>query len=113
MKQITWRDIYAALRKQGVDHKTALRFVCWLDKNRELWEAFEHCAMLGIHSGKRQGAKGVMEDVREHYKLENKNADFKCNNSYTAYLLRAFLVKHPEYHDRFETRELRGLKDAA
>lgn len=104
------KDIETAFLISGIDKPTIDIFINWLKENREVWKAFEAYALQAMSSGRQLGAKAICERVRWYCEIE-KGQDYKVNNNFTAYLARLFMIKHN--NEYFETRECKGLKEAA
>lgn len=100
----------------GIDVKTSLSFLKWHDANPVVWKLFEQKALALVKSGKKRwGAKAIMQVIR--YERAEKEGgqfdDYAVNNNYPAYYARVFALKHPQFKDFFEFREIKGLKEAA
>lgn len=100
-----------ALRIGGVPDSTISKFLKYHNENREVWRWFEVFARSAANSGKKLGAKAVMERVRWEVEI-NSGDEFKANNNFTAYYARVFAVKYPQFENYFETRAVRGLSQA-
>lgn len=98
------------LTSDGVDSDTIEKFIEWFDENQSTWQAFKTYSKQAIASGKKLGAKAVSERVRWYAEIESNN-EYKVNNNYVAYMARLFNAN--VRHEYFETRNIRGLKEAA
>jgi len=58
---------------------------------------------------KRYGAKSIVEVLRWHYALRNKNGEqWKINNNYASRLARLAMERAPELKGFFEVREMKS-----
>lgn len=80
---------------------------------RDVCELFEKLAFEVITTGRtRYSSDAILHRIRWHFQIERGDADFKCNNNWTAGLSRWFMAKHPKHSEFFETRERRkGVTD--
>jgi hypothetical protein len=101
--------VATALREDGVSDETIAKFLGYHRNNPEVWRWFEVFAKNAAESGKKLGAKAVMERVRWEVEICS-TGEFAINNNYTSYFARVFAAKHPQFKDYFETRAVRGLK---
>jgi hypothetical protein len=102
-----------SLIKEGVPFSTIRDFLDYWKKNPDVWRYFEAaCMELMLRGIKKYGAKSIVEKVRWDISIERKG-EFKINNDYTAYFIRAFLVKHPNAKEIFTTKKVHGLRKAA
>jgi hypothetical protein len=103
-------QIITELKSYGYDQENIERFLAYHELHKWAWKAFESAALKLIDSGKtRIGAKAIAEQLRAN-QPEPKYGTFKFNNNYTAMYARVFVIKHPRFRDRFEFREISGLK---
>jgi hypothetical protein len=96
------------LHLAGVPHQTIEGFVQNFMKCPDVWKAFERFALEAARKGKRIGAKAIMERVRWESEIES-DREFKCGNSWIAYYARMFEIKHPQFRDFFDKREIKGV----
>jgi hypothetical protein len=98
-----------SLIAQGVPADTVDVFLAHNEANPEIGLAFKKFAFEAIKKGKRIGAKAIMERVRWEAEVEG-GKDWKCNNNFTAYYARLFVICFPQYSDFFEFRRVTGLE---
>lgn len=84
------------------------RFRAWDAANPEVYRLFERFSLQAARSGRRIGAKAIVERMRWELRVETRGDDFKLNNSYVSRLARKFVERHPEHAELFELRELRA-----
>lgn len=98
--------------KLNIDSDTLTKFINYLEEHPQIWQQFEKFALKIIASGQtKSSAKLIMERIRWEEEIENKNAEFKISNNFTAYFARCFILKYPENKGFFEFRELQGLQN--
>lgn len=75
-------------------------------ENRDVWQYFEHFAMLLIRSGRQRcSAKLLVERVRWETMISG-GEPYKINNNFTSRYARKFARLYPEHRSFFRTREL-------
>lgn len=98
--------------KLNIDSETIAKFINYLEEHPQIWQQFEKFALKILASGQtKSSAKLIMERIRWEEEIENKNAEFKISNNFTAYFARCFILKYPEHKGFFEFRELQGLQN--
>ena len=105
---LTLECVMARLELDGVPRSTISKFKDYYCHNVEAWKLFERYSLEAIASGKRLGAKAVMERVRWEAEIIRQKT-CKINNSYTAYFARVFGYKYPRHQNYFEFRQINGL----
>ena len=79
----------------------------WFKDNDHIWKAFERQAILIARSGhKHYSARTIVEYLRHHSALQEKDGMWKINDHVTPYLSRRFMGQHPQYIGFFETRKM-------
>lgn len=107
---MTREEVMLEFSRQGVDSRTAEKFLNWLRRNPEVWRAFQIKALQAIKRGfKRFGSKAIFEAARFDAQIQRRET-FKVNNNYSAYCARLFELKYPQHKNFFEKRETRGLR---
>ncbi len=103
MTSIDWIN---ALQREGVDRETAERFLEWHLANREPWREFQQRAIrLCETTSGRVSAKWIVEAIRAETKLS-------ISNSITAYYVRVFEIKNPQFRGRFKKNSIKGLSSS-
>lgn len=81
-------------------------FRAWLPANVHVYAAFEREALRVIARGfKHYSSKTVIEFLRHHSALTERDSDWKLNNNHTPYLPRLFDRIHPDHVGLWEYRE--------
>ena len=81
-------------------------FAQWLTENFSIWEAFEREANNVWASGRRHySAYTVIEVLRHHTLLADKDAEFKINQRWTSSIARLYAFMYAERAELFEYRE--------
>lgn len=71
----------------------------------EVRQHFERLSLEVARRGySRYSSDAILHRIRWHYHIEKGDAEFKCNNNWTASLARWFMNIHPELGSFFETR---------
>jgi hypothetical protein len=85
-----------------------MNFEQWLKDNEHIWKAFENQALLIYQRGYRHySARTIIEFLRHHSALQEKDSIWKINDHITPFLARKFIAHHPHLNGFFE---LRGMK---
>jgi hypothetical protein len=75
---------------------------------QDVLDLYEKLADSILAAGfKRYSSDAILHRIRWHFKIEQRDAEFKCNDHWTASLARWWLDRHPEHPGFFETRERR------
>ena len=98
----------AEFRKLGIPEQTIEAFFESIAKSPRVWRHFERFALEAVQSGRKMGAKAVMERVRWETEIEQ-SQEFKVSNSWTAYYARLFAIKYPYYRDYFDFKQVQGV----
>lgn len=107
-------ELQAHLKSEGASDQTIKLFFQYHMENPRIWKNFERVALREIQAGKqRVGAKAIIEEMRKEHELEKRNGEFKINNTYAPYYARMFIVKYTIYANLIETRQIKGIKEAA
>lgn len=78
----------------------------WLDKNYSVWLAFEREAILAWNMGRRNyGANTIIEFLRHHTLITEKDSDFKICDMWTSSIARLFAMMHADKETLFAFRE--------
>lgn len=109
---LTLGHLYKSLIKAGSPPRRAHDFCQQHWEDPRIWKLFEKIALELIRSGAaRIGAKQIFEIMRQKAgqsfssKVTN---SWKCNNIYTPFYARMFVLKYPQFKDRFEFRKMGG-----
>lgn len=87
-------------------------FIEWIPENTHIYTAFQREAFRVLYKGfKHYSGRTILEVLRHHSALEEKDGQWKINNNHTPYLCRLFGLMHPQHADLFEYREVRKPKD--
>lgn len=93
-----------------VPAKRRVQFLEHIAKNRGEWKDVESELLKRVKRGDtRICGMGFVDEVRRERKAEGGD-DFVVNNNHSSMYCRLFVLKYPEYRDRFEFRK---LKEAA
>lgn len=98
----------SSLIGEGVPPQTADAFLESFKANRAVWRQFERYTLDAIDSGRKLGAKAIMERVRWETEVERKE-EFKVSNNWTAYYARIFALKYPAHRNYFDFKTVRGV----
>lgn len=99
------------LAENNIDEFTD-EFLEWLPENIHIVHAFKREAFRVIYKGyKHYSGRTILEVLRHHSALEEKDGAWKLNNNHIPYLCRLFGLMHPEHADLFEYREIRKPKE--
>lgn len=80
-------------------------FLGWLRDNRHVWNAFVLQAKAVIDAGyKHYSSRTIIEVLRHHTAITEKNAAWKLNDHNVPYLSRLFALCYPEHKDLFSFR---------
>lgn len=109
-QQTKAENIKKLLQSDGVDSATIEKFIEWFFENQSTWINFKSFANKAMQKNKRLGAKCIAENVRYYCEIET-NDEYKVNNSYVAYMARLYNANVKQEY--FETRDVRGLREAA
>ena len=101
------------LKAEGADDETISLFFRYHLENPRIWQHLEKVALREVSEGKRVGAKAIVEEMRKEHEIEKRYGEFKINNTYAPYYVRMFLAKYPIYSNSIETRQIKGIKQAA
>ena len=83
-------------------------FDLWLEDNQHIWEAFEKQALLVSERGfKHYSARTIVEFLRHHTTITEKDGEWKINDHATPHLARLFAKRNPMHKSLFE---FRGIK---
>lgn len=78
-------------------------------ENPHVFRAFEQQALKAIEKGREKiSGKLIINWIRWNEKLETNDQNFKINDAFQAYYVRAFITKYPEYYYAFNLRKLRN-----
>jgi hypothetical protein len=92
----------------GVGDTLQAQFESFHAANPWVFRALERLAADYLRTGARRVGIGMLFEVlRWHYGRATQGDSFKLNNSYRSRYVRLLLDRHPDWADRFETRELR------
>jgi hypothetical protein len=105
---MTLEETRAELLKDGVPLDTIEAFIDSFKQNPAVWRMFEKYTLDAIASGRKLGAKAVMERVRWESEIE-RNQEFKVSNNWTAYYARVFAIKHPAHRRYFDFKAVKGV----
>ena len=76
----------------------------WLTDNNHIWRAFEREALRVVRAGyEHYSARTIIEVLRHHSSLREKDGTWKINDHITPWLARHFLSIYPTLQI-FETR---------
>ena len=76
----------------------------WLIENNHIWRAFENEALKVVRAGyEHYSARTIIEVLRHHSALREKDGTWKINDHITPWLARHFLSTYPTLQI-FETR---------
>lgn len=103
--------IIALLQSDCVDAGTIEKFIEWFFSNQIAWGIFKDLANKARAQKRKFGAKAIAEICRWQIEIEKYNNEFKINNNYVAYMARLYNANVKQEY--FETRDVRGLKEAA
>lgn len=85
------------------------RFREFHSRNPQVYALFREFARRAMDSGRRIGAKAIMERVRWEVYMKSRDGEgFKINNSYTSRYVRLLIDEYPEFKGFFEMRDLRA-----
>ena len=108
------KELSRHLKAEGANDETIKAFFEYHLRNPRTWDHFEKVALREIQAGKtRIGAKAIVEEMRKEHELQKRFGEFKINNTFAPYYARMFIVKYPIYTDFIETRQIRGVREAA
>ena len=82
-------------------------FDVWLEQNLHIYEAFEREALSVAKRREHYSAKTIVEFLRHHTMITEKEGEWKINNYATSGLARHFAKRHPIHASLFK---FRGLK---
>ena len=100
----TQTDLFATVL-DSLDEK----FERYHRENPQVFELFRRFAFDAKRTGRRIGAKAIMERIRWEMNLTTRDSEgFKINNNYTSRYVRLLEEKYPEFKGFFEKRELRS-----
>jgi hypothetical protein len=89
-------------------------FLDWLTDNFHIWKAFERESLAVINAGfKHYSARTILEFLRHHTALTEKNGAFKIRNNSTPYLARLFALVYPEHAELFRFNQVFIAKNDA
>jgi hypothetical protein len=92
----------------GVGDTLQAQFESFHAANPWVFRALERLAADYLRTGARRVGIGMLFEVlRWHYGRATQGDSFKLNNSLRSRYVRLLIARHPEWSDRFETRELR------
>ena len=85
------------------------RFNEWMltDHGKRVFGLFITHALALLGRDKRIGAKAIVEHLRYYHSIEHVGQEFKINNSYTSYMVREAVYRHPELAGYFTMKELK------
>lgn len=79
-------------------------FARWLCDNFQIYEKFEsHGRIMGAKRS-RYSARTIVEFIRHHTALREKDSEFKITNNVIPDMARLFSMLNPQYADLFEFR---------
>lgn len=79
-------------------------FPPWLEKNIELWEAFEREANIVWSEGRKHYGARTLWEVMRHHTRHREEGEFKLNNNHAPDLARLYMLMYPERDGFFELR---------
>lgn len=111
-RKISRQDAYIGLVRMGMKFHDIARGFTACAEDPELFPTFEAACIRMIREGRQRiGGMDVINFIRFDTEKETHGA-FKCNNTLQPFLTRLFVVKWPEFRDRFEFRAT-SRKEAA
>jgi hypothetical protein len=94
-------DVYTHLMRCGYTRTQIEKFKAYHDHNPDIWREFETEALrLGNSGVKYYSADDIMHGVRLILQRET-------NNNFTAYYVRVFAFKHPQFKSMFKYRNVK------
>jgi hypothetical protein len=106
--RISVEVVRSELQKQEIPEETIDAFIESFLANKSVWAQFEIYTLAAIESGKKVGAKAIMERVRWESEVE-RCEEFKVSNNWTAYYARVFAIKYPHHRNYFEFKQVKGV----
>ena len=79
----------------------------WIADNPHIYQAFEREALAIARKRPRYSARTIVEFLRHHTLITEKDGEWKINDHATTHLDRLFAKNHPTYAHLFE---FRGMK---
>lgn len=107
---VTPTMIEQSFLKEGIELPTISAFLAYHKKYPQIWEHFSKFALEKLTKGQKVGCRTVMERVRWEVNDVRKSDGFKCNNDWTPYYGRVFLMFYPQYSQVFKLRKATGIR---
>ena len=79
----------------------------WIADNPHIYQAFEREALAIARKRPRYSARTIVEFLRHHTLITEKDGEWKINDHATPHLARLFAKNHPMFAHLFE---FRGMK---
>ena len=79
----------------------------WIADNTHIYQAFEREALAIARKRTRYSARTIVEFLRHHTLITEKDGEWKINDHATPHLARLFAKNHPTLKNLFE---FRGMK---
>lgn len=112
MKLVTFNEVRAAFKAQGIPDSTTEQVLKWKRENPELRKAYVNKALelARTHSG-QLGSKWIVEEIRRTHLKNSPKTRFKFSNDLTPYLARILVLKYPSLKDRFIFKSVQGFQE--
>lgn len=107
MTSLSFAEAKHGLWLAGVPQDTIEAFTAHVQECPEVWRGFEKYALEAANTGRKIGAKAVIERLRWETEIVQ-SAEWKVNNNWAPYYARVFEIKHPRFKDYFEKRVLKS-----
>ncbi len=102
-------DIATAATLNKASNSMPEWFAGWVAENQHIWLAFEREALAVWNRGhQRYSARTIIEFLRHHTAITERNGAWKINNNAAPYLARMFEAAHPKLKGFFQQREQGG-----
>jgi hypothetical protein len=73
--------------------------------NPQVYAMFERFALEAINGGMRKiGGRLIWERMRWELAIRTNGQDYKLNNNFVPFYVRAFIARHPEHNRVFQLR---------